>query len=391
MPVTHIPTYNYCGPGTWDFSKKPKNDLDTACRAHDISYNKDYYRNGKRVSPYYNYTNSDETLRKKAKSEGGISGNFVADIFQAKKLAFRKVDSYGKPDYGRAPSKRKYKYTDYKSGWADYEGRTRKKQKVKEEPKEEEPEEEMPRFPGPYTKKNPQWEPYYVGKRTGGGRKSRFANIRYGGYTGIEKKFYDTFLVAGTLTAPTDASGGEHDPSATIVLNSVPQGDGESQRDGRHITCTYLTVRGNIQSPSMTNQTVAELAPHVYVCVVLDKQTNGATITSEQVFCNPSASALLAADPFINLQFQSRFRVLKFMKLKIPMPTMSYDGTNVETSGTIQPFKFNINLKKMKTTFNGTTESVANITDKSLHVIAFTSSAGMGSVINYNARLRFHA
>ncbi len=54
---------------------------------------------------------------------------------------------------------------------------------------------------------------------------TRGRNIRTAGFTGIELKFYDTFLIAGSLTSPTDATGGEHNPSATISLNTVTQDD----------------------------------------------------------------------------------------------------------------------------------------------------------------------
>lgn len=37
MPL-HIPGYNYCGPGTKDFSKTPVNTLDNLCRWHDLCY-----------------------------------------------------------------------------------------------------------------------------------------------------------------------------------------------------------------------------------------------------------------------------------------------------------------------------------------------------------------
>ncbi len=91
MPAFHIPGYNYCGPGTWDFTKKPTNALDRACRAHDISYRKLYYRNGKKVHPYFYYVYSDEVLRKRARKIGGVSGNFVYSVFSAKKLVAPKA------------------------------------------------------------------------------------------------------------------------------------------------------------------------------------------------------------------------------------------------------------------------------------------------------------
>ncbi len=38
MVARHIPGYNYCGPGTEDFTVDPVNSLDAACREHDLAY-----------------------------------------------------------------------------------------------------------------------------------------------------------------------------------------------------------------------------------------------------------------------------------------------------------------------------------------------------------------
>jgi len=38
MVARHIPGYNYCGPGTEDFTATPRNALDRACRTHDLAY-----------------------------------------------------------------------------------------------------------------------------------------------------------------------------------------------------------------------------------------------------------------------------------------------------------------------------------------------------------------
>ena len=38
MVARHIPGYNYCGPGTEDFTVQPVNALDAACRKHDLAY-----------------------------------------------------------------------------------------------------------------------------------------------------------------------------------------------------------------------------------------------------------------------------------------------------------------------------------------------------------------
>lgn len=38
MVAYHLPGYRYCGPGTEDFTATPINELDRACRVHDLAY-----------------------------------------------------------------------------------------------------------------------------------------------------------------------------------------------------------------------------------------------------------------------------------------------------------------------------------------------------------------
>jgi len=72
-------------------------------------------------------------------------------------------------------------------------------------------------------------------------------NVRTGGLLGIETKFYDTSRSAAALAAPTDASGGEIDPTGTDALNTVPQGDSASSRDGMKISMKSIQIEGRIQ------------------------------------------------------------------------------------------------------------------------------------------------
>ena len=69
----------------------------------------------------------------------------------------------------------------------------------------------------------------YTGLRRKGLRRRgrRLANYRTAGFLGIEKKFYDTSVSAVALGAPTDATGGEFDPSTTSMITTPAQGDGE--------------------------------------------------------------------------------------------------------------------------------------------------------------------
>ncbi len=224
-------------------------------------------------------------------------------------------------------------------------------------------------------------------QKFGGRRRKR--SLRTAVALGVETKFYDTSLVGSAITAPADAAGGEHDPSTTVLLNTVVQGDGESNRDGRKITMKNISVNGRVFALTQANQTALDGGCVVYVALVLDTQTNGITMVSEQVFCNQSANAALAAQPYRNLQFSRRYKVLGSHQFEMLIPDSSYDGTNIEQSGVGVNFRFDVKLRDIPVTYTGTTEDVANITDNSLHLIAYTGSTGIVPTLSYNARLRF--
>lgn len=216
----------------------------------------------------------------------------------------------------------------------------------------------------------------------------RRLNRRTGGFMGIEKKFYDTSLVQSTLLSSIIA--GEHNPTADISLNTVTQGDGESQRDGRQISMDSITLKGAIELPTEANRTTMNLSGYTYVAIVLDKQTNGALLNSEDVFINPGSANSLIANPFRNLQFIQRFQVLAWKRIRHPAQATQFDATNIEQGGRHLPFQLFAKLKGMKVNYTNTTEVIANITDNGLNVVAFTSSTTQAPVLTYKARLRFY-
>lgn len=214
-------------------------------------------------------------------------------------------------------------------------------------------------------------------------------NARTGGFMGMELKFKDVNLNASVLATTADGSGMEKDPSATVVLNSLQQGDGESQRDGRRVTMRSVFVSGMVQIPAQADQTVPEAPPHVCIYLVLDKQTNGATISSEDVFVNPSGTALGGTSLMRNLQFTSRFTILDKVSFNVPIGQVSGDSTNFDMTGGLRKFKLSANLNNLRVTFSGTEDTVANITDNSLHLLASVTSGTTGAILTYNSRLRF--
>lgn len=228
----------------------------------------------------------------------------------------------------------------------------------------------------------------YSGRNAPRARFRATQNRRTGGFLGIEYKFYDTSVVASAIVSPSDAAGGEQDQSATICATTITQGDGEQQRDGRKVVVKNIYINGTVSTAALVNQTAMKVAPIVYIAMVQDKQTNGATIVSENVFKNIGANGILAASPLRNLQESSRYRVLAKVQLDLKDPEASYDGTNIEIAGTEIPFSLSWS-GMMNILYKATTETIANTVDNSVHVIAYCSNTGLVPLLNYNCRTRF--
>lgn len=212
-------------------------------------------------------------------------------------------------------------------------------------------------------------------------------NQRTGGYLGIEKKFLDTAF-SGALTAPTDATGGETDPSTFLSLTSIAQGDGESNRDGRKCMVQSVYVTGIILQAALVNQTTPKTSTNCCVYLVQDTQTCGAQLDSEKVFVNPGGISNTASNLLHNLQYSSRFKVLDKAMIDMSQMQTSWDGTNLEQNGNQYPFTLSWS-GAMPVTFSNTTGVIANVVDNSIHVIAFCGNTGTVPTLQYNARCRF--
>lgn len=231
-------------------------------------------------------------------------------------------------------------------------------------------------------------------RRVARARNLGLKNARTGGLLEIETKFFDSYLTTTTLPVDnTTMASAEFDPVTLLCLNAVPQGDTMSSRDGSKIAMKSIQVTGAIELPAQTNQTVTDSIPYVFIALVLDTQTNLAQLNSEDVFTNPSNSGAtgLSGRPLRNMSYTERFKVLKKKILRIPMPTVTYDGTNIEQTGISIPFDFFVKLGGLQTKYqNGTTTGyVGTIVDNSLHLIAYSSNQAGITNLAYNARLRY--
>lgn len=217
------------------------------------------------------------------------------------------------------------------------------------------------------------------------------ANAVSMGFMGIEKKFLDTAIASTAISAVAALTGGELDPAGvgcTGALSVPAQGDTEQSRDGKRIVIDSLILKGCVSNPGTASSAV-EVASKVFVAVILDTQTNGAQLNSEDVFKNLSAAALTNADPMKNLLFGKRFRILKSQTYDLTPQGAFAASANYASNDVRRDFDWYIPFKGgLPVNLNaGTTADVANVIDNSLHVVAFSTAAGCN--MGYNARIRF--
>ncbi len=213
----------------------------------------------------------------------------------------------------------------------------------------------------------------------------RRRNLRTAGYLGIEKKFVDYEYGPTAITATVASS--EADPTTALALNSIAQGDGENQRDGRRANVHSVFVHGIVKM--LESSGAAFTAPAVVkIAMVLDKQTNAAQLNAEDVFVDPTSTSHDAVT-FRNLQFSKRFQILSTKQLTFN-PSWNRDADDYGAANL--PFDMSYNFKKgLPVEFVGTTAAIASIQNASIHVIAIASPvlAVAGFTLLYSSRVRF--
>lgn len=216
-------------------------------------------------------------------------------------------------------------------------------------------------------------------------RRNGRKNSRSGGYIGKEHKFLDTEVDSVSLVQTV--AGAETDPSTINCLNAMAQGDGESQRGGRMCYFTSLQIRGWVLFQASASATSPSVPGYVRILIVRDKQSNGATYNSEDVLQAPSSSNV-ASEALRNLQYLQRFTVLKDITVKQSIYSGVGTATDSDWCAQQVPWKCNIKLN-MKTLFTGTTGTIANIVDNSLHVMAIYQGSTVPTM-GYFARVRYY-
>lgn len=205
-----------------------------------------------------------------------------------------------------------------------------------------------------------------------------------------ERKYFDAELNATAIPTSTSTwAGAELDPATANTLFFPSRGDDIGDRTGRKVQVLSIKIRGFVNVAAQTNATDADNAFVGRLVLVQDKQSNGAQLNSEDVIT--SGAGTVASMMFQNSAFFGRFNVLKDKVFKFMSPTLTYDGTNIEQSGLIMPFKMNCKFKKPVTvSYNtGNAGTIADVVDNSFHIIGLTNNATLVNTLNYKVRTAF--
>lgn len=225
-----------------------------------------------------------------------------------------------------------------------------------------------------------------------------FLNKRTAGFIGRELKWNDTTYSAnvGRTVAAVMA-----DNSSSNSLTEIAPGTGPTQRDGIKVLIKHLFIQGHIAfvpaldgDPGPPPSSVADSAvPYCKIWLVLDKQTNGAQMSSDD-FLNDDHANTFGSLTFRNLENSSRFKVLAEKTIH-PRTLPGHSGA---TSGMVVPFKMKATNINCYQRYIGTDGKIASIADCSLHLIAMKAFYDSGAAdltsdltLTYVARTRFYA
>lgn len=211
-----------------------------------------------------------------------------------------------------------------------------------------------------------------------------------------ERKYFDSLRSSVAIAASTNWTGTEVDPTTLDTLFAPVQGSGIKNRIGRKVAVHKITIKGVLNFPVETAQTVVANALTTRLLLVMDKQSNGSQMQGEEVMQAPAtATSALVIGSFQSLANFGRFRVLKD-KVFLTGPGNSANNasaTTVSNELETKYFKFKVAFRKpIIVHFNNSNGGagdgdIGDIVDNSFHLLATTDIAGQ--TLSYNCRTVF--
>jgi len=221
-----------------------------------------------------------------------------------------------------------------------------------------------------------------------------------GGQITSERKYFDTSASNRNVqdTSATFASA-IVDPITVDTLFAPIQGNDISNREGRNCHVYSITVRGTIEIPAQVAQQTSDLPPVMRIILVMDKQTNGSVMQSDQLIsstANPPGTFM-----YQNTANFGRFQILKekfilFQNYSLAYHPNSGGATQITQGSSVKFFKLKYTFKNpIKINFNSTNGgTIADIVDNSFHFIIGTDTGVLSGgspqpVVSYQARTSF--
>ncbi len=187
---------------------------------------------------------------------------------------------------------------------------------------------------------------------------------------GVEKKFFD----GSKGNTSVSATGTITDDS----LVEIPQGDGESNRDGRKVIVKSIHVKGLCKADSTSAPT--ETGNRIRIIMYLDKQVNGATAAVTDLLEDADING------FRNLTNSGRFTFLYDRSYDLNNMAGAFDGTNDQFGELHLGFSINKTVE-IPVQYNSTAGAITEITSNNIGML-FIDEEG-NSTVQYRWRVRF--
>lgn len=230
-------------------------------------------------------------------------------------------------------------------------------------------------------------------------KKARLNNVRTGGRARqnamrcFENKYHDVAIHEVVIIDDLTDTLSIMDPTVEKCLNSVDTGTSSVQRIGRKVKWNYFSFRYQFVLPNIDTVTAGQLdGTTARIIVFVDNQTNKVQATPGSLILETTTPTQQVTPlQFRNLEEIERFSILmdKTHVLRPNAPLTSGASTEIQPR-TEQNHAFYKKLD-MVTTFieSATPPTIAQIADKSIHVLCVTTSEASSWRLSYNARLRY--
>lgn len=209
----------------------------------------------------------------------------------------------------------------------------------------------------------------------------------------METKIFIAEMSTTAIPAGSTSWAGQEMDPATANCCFLPRlGTDIDKRVGRRVQMHKTECRGVIQWALNETHVNPPFCGAVRIVAFIDRFTNGVQANAEDVLAPLSASAYHTIDAFPNRAFIGRFKIIYDELFIQPTPLMSQIATNdFSTSGGLSPFRFSFthDASDCEVHFSGDSGSVADIIDRSIHVIAVNPNNTATVSLAYTIRTKF--